>query len=269
METTSSLKMAAGLRRAVAAGALVAETKASLRDSFLADDIQSACPDVTIEGALPATGLGYSPAEKLHMLVDLATLWGFGDFDDTLGCSRYYDPNSAWYNGFFGGYAMRSYKLDNTPWGYKANGEVDFDEFFKVCAVDYNFITAGAFGCPPDKMCFSVDPNYTPCKVGNWDVASVTAYAPSGLHNPAEYTPTEVGSYLIFGLPHPGLLNGGDSFAKVELKAKFYLRRWPLASKGRPVSLAWGAAYHNTNAGQALLDATMAAMEEKYLKLGE
>jgi len=257
------------LQRMVAAGALMAETRMNLPKSFLGD-INLAFPQTDIEGALPATGLGWNPAAALHMFVDLATLWGFGDFDESLGCSTYYDPNSAWYNGFFGGYAMRSYKPDGAAWGYDANGgQVNFDEFFKVCAVDYNFLTAGAFGCPPDKMCFRVT-QCTASKSDGWDVATVIAKAPSGLHNPAQAQyPADPSSYLVFGLPHPGLLNGGDSFAEVELTGQFYLRQWPTRSNGRPVSLAWGAAYYNTNAGQALLKTSIAKMAPKYLLLGK
>jgi hypothetical protein len=257
------------LQRAVAIGSLMAETQMNLPRSFLGE-INLAFPQTPIEGALPVTGLGWNPATALHMFVDLATLWGFGDFDESLGCSKYYDPNSAWYNGFFGGYAMRSYKPDGTAWGYDKDGKADFDEFFKVCAVDYNFITAGAFGCPPDKMCFRVA-NISPSKSDDgWDIATVTAKAPSGLHNPAQaqYAP-DPSAYLVFGLPHPGLLNGGESFAEVELTGQFYLRQWPTRSNGRPISLAWGAAYYNTAAGQALLKTTMDQMAPKYRLLGK
>jgi hypothetical protein len=262
------LKDAAGqLQRVVAMGALMAETRMNLPRSFLGD-VDLAFPPTEIEGALPATGLGWNPASALHMFVDLATLWGFGDFDESLGCSTYYDPNSAWYNGFFGGYAMRSYKPDGTAWGYDTSGQVNFDEFFKVTAVDYNFLTAGAFGCPPEKMCFRVT-ECQPSKSNGWDIANVTAKAPSGLHNPAKAQyPADPSSYLVFGLPHPGLLADGESFAEIELIGQFYLRQLPARSNGRPVSLAWGAAYYNTVAGKALLEKSMAQMAPKYLPLG-
>lgn len=263
------------LQRNSAIAALQAETFVNFPKSFLSD-VRLRFPPIVIDGALAVpgdepsaavTGLGYSDAAKLHMFADLATLWGFADFSSETGCSNYYNSEHDWYNAFFGAYAIRSYKPNGAAWGYDKAGNANFKELFDVCEVDYDFITAGAFGCPFEKMCFGVS-DHEAHRVGEWDVVEVKkAVAPSGLHNPIGKFPPDPSSYLAFGYPHPELANfrGFQDFAPVKLVGRFYMKRWPVDDpKGRPISIAWGAACRADKGGPALLDKMMAAMKPLY-----
>ena len=89
------------------------------------------------------------PANRLMLSTDLVMNWTIGDFGRRDVCSSYYNPNSPWYNVLYGSYGLRSYKTDGTAWGYHADGSPDFDEFLEIAKIDYNFFTAGQFGCPP------------------------------------------------------------------------------------------------------------------------
>jgi hypothetical protein len=114
-------------------------------------------PEPIAPGALPGMARETVPAEFLHMLVDVDMVFTIADFEPGYDCSAYYDPSSPWYNVFYGAYGLRSYKSDGTAWGYNPDGTPNFDEFLQVPKVDYNFLTAGMFGCPPEQMCFEGD----------------------------------------------------------------------------------------------------------------
>ncbi len=223
-------------------------------------------PEPQVAGALPVMVRGLNTATQLHMLMDLIVLWGIGDFESTYECSSYYDPSSPWYNVFFGAYAIRSYKRDGTAWGYTAKGQANFDEFLQVAGLDYNFLTAAQFGCPPSKMCFAVDSVATDSKNG-WDLADVIAQIPSGLHDPTKY-PADLSTYIAFGIPDPSFLNGRGSYEPVQVHGQFYMRRLSVPSGSPPITLAWGTACPKTSAGNSLLEAIIQTLGQAYLPLG-
>ncbi len=256
-----------GSQMIVALTALKGETMLNTAKSFLPEIGLPQFPAVTIDGALAATGLGYHTANDLKLGVDVATLWGFGSFDDDWGCSYYYDSESAWYNGFYGGYVMRSYKRDGSAWGYSDDGRAKFDELFEVCRLDYTYITVGDLGCPPDRMLFEVE-SCAATRESGWDVANVKVRTTSGLHDPTPpHFPASIEAYLAFGIPHPDLTRDRESFAPVNLIGQFYMRQWPKQSNGRPISFAWGAACVDNAKGQALLKTIMDAMKPRFLGL--
>ncbi|HXQ20145.1 MAG TPA: hypothetical protein VN812_00630 [Candidatus Acidoferrales bacterium] len=198
--------------------------------------------------------------------MDLVIVWGIGDFGTTYSCSSYYDPSSPWYNVFYGLYAMRSYKRDGSAWGYTNTGQPNFDEFLQVAAVDYNYLTAGQFGCPPNLMCFAVECLTTGSDNG-WDVADVTAQIPSGLHDPTQHA-ANPGNYIAFGIPDPSFLNGHSSYEPVQMSGRFYMRRLSVPSGSPPITLVWGTACPDTSAGNTLLNTIIQALGKAYLPLG-
>ena len=251
------------LQRAAAINALKGETDLHHEASFM-KGLKWNFPSVTIDGALPATGLGWHDAKSLHRFVDVVVLWGFGDFNEETGCSSYYDQRSPWYNGFYGGYAMRSHKGGNVAWGYDKDGNVKFDELFEICAIDYNFLTAGAFGCPFEKMSFAVNDDFRVSKVDKWDVVDVYAVAPSGLQSgktpPGDFF--DLSSYVVFGI----------LIRRCRTERTFPLYRLPasftcdVAASEPPITLAWGAACQ-TLRGRESAPKIMTAMKKEYSKL--
>ena len=51
---------------------------------------------------------------------------------------------------------LRRRKPDGTWWGYHSDGKPDFEQMLRVPELDYNVLTAGQLGCPPDKRIFKV-----------------------------------------------------------------------------------------------------------------
>jgi hypothetical protein len=224
-------------------------------------------PEPIAPGALPAMARETVPAEFLHMLVDVDMVFTIADFEPGYDCSAYYDPSSPWYNVFYGAYGLRSYKSDGTAWGYNPDGTANFDEFLQVPKVDYNFLTAGMFGCPPEQMCFEVTSRVQGSRNG-WDMIDVVANVPSGLHNPA-VSLADPSTYVIYGVPDPGFLQGHAAYEKVEMRGLLFLKRMPHAPQPipQPISLGWGALCPNTDAGGDLLSSIINTMGSQYFKL--
>jgi hypothetical protein len=222
--------------------------------------------DLVVPGALPIVGFGWNPATKLYRLLDLVTLWGFGDFEDETGCAAYYNPDSAWYNVFYGSYLIRSYKRDGAAWGYNRDGSVNLDELLQISEIDYNFITAAAFGCPPEKMSFEARVTEQRRTKNEWDFTVVDALVPSGLHDSTQFT-AEDGTLDVFGTPHQSFMRGRDSFEPVQLHGEFFMRKLHTARDEPPVTLVWGAACPVTPDGAMLLRRIMEQLADGYMDI--
>jgi hypothetical protein len=220
-----------------------------------------------LAGALPAMARETVPAQFLHMLVDVDMVWTIADFDPRYDCSSYYDPSSPWYNVFYGAYGLRSYKPDGTAWGFNPDGTPNFAEFLRVPALDYNFLTAGMFGCPPGMMCFDVRHQVQSSKNG-WDAIDVIATAPSGLHEPSASL-ADPSTYVIYGVPDPSFLAGRTAYECVEMRGLLYLKDMTPVKSPFPqkISLAWGALCPNTAAGNELLSVIIDTMGDQYFRL--
>jgi hypothetical protein len=178
---------------------------------------------------------------------------------------------------------MRSYKPGGAAWGYTGS-QPNFDEFLgEVAGVDYNYFTAGQFGCPPEMMSFKVQSVSQPQSRNGWDSVDVTAQVPSGLHDPtapplkgpppprshdAPWYPANMGNYIAFGIPDPSFLTGHSPYEPVPMVGRFYMRQLSVKVEWSPITLVWGTACPNTAAGKALLETIMQALEKAYLQLG-
>jgi hypothetical protein len=221
-------------------------------------------PVAIVPGALPGIARETVPAEALHLHVDVDMAWTIGDFVPEHDCSAYYDPSSAWYNVFYGAYGLRSYKPDGAAWGFHPDGSPDFDEFFRISEIDYDFLTAGQFGCPPSKMCFAVQVTESGTARG-WSFAEVTATIPSGLHDLAT-TLGNPAAYVIYGVPSPTFLAGGHApYEQVKMRGTLFLRQ--VTPPPLPITLAWGALCPDTpdGRGRELLATIIDAMGRDYL----
>jgi len=220
-------------------------------------------PEPIAPGALPGMARETVPAEFLHMLVDIDMVWTIADYDPAYDCSAYYDPSSPWYNVFYGAYGLRSYKPDGSAWGYHPDGTANFTEFLQIPTVDYNFLTAGMFGCPPQLMDFDVTSRVEGARNG-WDMIDIVATIPSGLHDPS-VTLADPSTYVVYGVPDPGFLNGHAPYEHVEMRGLLFLK-W--MTKGpAPISLAWGALCPHTDAGGEVLSSIITTMGEQYFQI--
>ena len=221
-------------------------------------------PDPVVPGALPATVRETVPASLLNMLVDVAMIWTLGDFPSGNDCSLYFDPASPWYNVIYGAYGLRSHKRDGSAWGFNLDGSPNWDEFFQVSAVDYNFLTAGQFGCPPNQMTFEIHSRTTGIDHG-WFYAQTVATIPSGLHD-FRATLGNPEAYLLYGIPSPAYLTGGHQpYEPVAMRGHVFLRQMTFGPY--PISLAWGVTCPDTPAGNALRGSIITALAQSYLPL--
>jgi hypothetical protein len=221
-------------------------------------------PEAIVPGALPAMVRETVPAATLSRLVDMAMIWTLGDYADGLECSRYFDPTSPWYNVIYGAYGLRSYKRDGSAWGFRPNGEPDWEEFFQITEVDYNFLTATQFGCPASELSFQIHSMKTGSSQG-WFWAETHATVPSGLH---DFTATlgDPEAYVMYGIPSPTYLAGEHRpYEPVKMHGQVFLRQ--MTSGPQPISMAWGVTCPDTPSGNALRDTIMKTLAESYLPL--
>ena len=224
-------------------------------------------PEPQVPGALPAMGRALVKSATLGLPIDVAMVWGIGAFGANDVCSTMYDPSSGWYNVLFGAYGIHSRASDGSTWGYKDDGTPDFDQLLQIFAVDYNKLTAGQFGCPPQQMAFSVEsliPGTKPVPGTSivWDTADVVATVPSLLHD-FRTTLKKAESYLVYGVPDPTFLIGRQAFEPVSMRGRLYMRRL------RPqVTLSWGTLCPATKDGDAVLTTIIGALGDQYLTVG-
>jgi hypothetical protein len=221
-------------------------------------------PEAIAPGALPAMARETVPAETLHLLVDVDMVWTLGDYLPEFDCSAYYDPTSPWYNVIYGAYGLRSYKHDRSAWGFYLDGIPNIAEIVQVSSIDYNFLTAGQFGCPPSQMCYEIRNLVQGAKRG-WDFADIVVTIPSGLH---DFTTTlgDPGAYVIYGVPPRAFLaKGHKSYEPVRMRGITYLRQ--MTPPPQPISLAWGALCPDTDAGAKLLHTIIQVMGKHYFEL--
>ena len=178
-------------------------TKANSKHDFLAPaGIQAPVPYV--QGALPHFARVFFRHDpkmplpsgldlKVPFAADMSVNWTIGERSGLHGASLYWDPQSPWYNVFYGAYGVRSHKQDKNPWGFKdAKGTLpDVDEMLRVPEFDYNYLTAGQLGCPPAKRCFKVTKQTAPTLIGGWFHVGIECRIPSGLHK-ALIQPVEI-----------------------------------------------------------------------------
>jgi hypothetical protein len=224
-------------------------------------------PRPVVPGALPAMGRAFVPAAVFKLPVDVLMFWGLGDFGADDVCSTLYDPDSGWHNVLFGAYAIRSKEADGSAWGYGADGAPDFGQLFQIFSVDYDVLTAGQFGCPPQEMCFRVDQCTTGTETAPgtsivWDSADVFATVPSLLHD-FRTTLRTPQSYMVYGVPDPRFLAGRQPFQPVAMQGRMYMRR-----VAPQVTLAWGTLCPVTDAGRTVLRTIIDALGRSYLTAG-
>ncbi|HLL00619.1 MAG TPA: hypothetical protein VK539_08545 [Myxococcaceae bacterium] len=246
-----------GLQRELAALAMRATPLPGQKDWLAESGIATRVP--VLQGSIGAAAHEPFMAGELKRLFDLLVVFTIGDFADGDSCSSYFDPNSPWYNVFYGAYGIRSYKQDGSPWGFRRDGQPHLDELIEVPWLDYNFLTAGCLGCPPSRMCFRVE-EATPGKEGPWHTAEVSCVIPSGLHRMKDAVSPDLTYYAVFGVPEERYLSSQrESYEPVRMRGKMYFR--PVADR---TTLVWGGLCPDTPDGQRLFNSILDAMTPLY-----
>jgi len=145
-----------GLQKELATLAMRATPLPGGGDNFMAA-AKIPTPVPSLPGSIGAVAHEPFMARETRRSFDLVVVFTIGDFADSTGCSEYYNPHSPWYNVFYGAYGLRSYEPDGSAWGFHTDGTPNIPEMLQVPELDYNWLTAGALGCPPPRMCFRTE----------------------------------------------------------------------------------------------------------------
>jgi hypothetical protein len=247
-----------GLRRELAVLAMRSTPFPGTGENLLAQAGISA-PVPALPGSIGAVAHESFQARETLRFFDLMVIFTIGDFASDASGSEYFNPRSPWYNVFYGAYGLRSYKPDGSAWGFHADGSPHVAEMLEIPELDYNFLTAGALGCPPSRMCFRADEVKTG-RHRSWHVLDVAATIPSGLHHARDAESPELKSYVLFGRPEGHHLTGvRQSYEPVRMRGRMLYK-----AVGPRLTLVWGGLCPDTSEGQKLLSNVLDAMDPLY-----
>lgn len=127
----------------------------------------------------------------------LTILYNFPAFDYAKGCSRLYDPDSPYYNGFYGAYLVRD--ASNAA---LAAGAPDEDAVAGIAAFDFFTLVLGDFGLTPEGRVFDFtvtgrESGVTFAGHGGWTRIEADFTVNGAAHNRRD----GVLSYLQYGAP--------------------------------------------------------------------
>lgn len=240
-------------RRRVAR-ALLRATSHSARFDFLGRSRDTPHPGV--EGATGFYARNWFGPRTTGMPVDLVVFFDLADWAPGAPGSAYFDPRSPWYNGFLGGYGVRVRDASRPPWGFAADGAPLDDEMLAVVRCDYDVLTAGALGCPPDRRTTRVLRAEGVTR-GAWRHLRAEFVIPSALHRLRDARRPDPLYYVAFGLPDERLVDAerGESYPPVAMEGEMLYRRIDART-----TFAFGAMFPQTDDGVALRARVMRRM---------
>lgn len=158
------------------------------------------------------------------------------------GPGKYGDPSSIWFNVFFGYYEIDVPKAGwGRPFGYTADGQVDWDDILRIGKSDWNYFSNYVYGVPHkhirpwDRL---ADPEVRTSYLGRekvgkrgWDLLEI-----DGAQVVSAYVSGKDGKRLVdedlvfsplwrasFGQPCPRPEQFEESFFPVRMKARIYM----------------------------------------------
>lgn len=150
--------------------------------------------------------------------VQLSILYNFGAFEYLNGASTYYNPESPFFNAFYGAYVAKG---SDFAFGYKEDGTPDFEEMALVPEYDLRVLVLNSIGCEDPIFDFKLDAAY---KIDeflgypDWDVMEASITTQSPMHKVEE----DYQAYIQYGKPSKEYK--GEDFPNVQVKGKIYSR---------------------------------------------
>ena len=148
----------------------------------------------------------------------LTILYNFPAFSMKSGCSRLFDPDSQYYNGFYGAYLVRD--SSNTA---LREGEIDEERLEKIVAYDYFHLVLEDFGLKKAEERLSINIGNREKDVSylgytGWERLTAEFTINGAAHNRR----AGVTSYLQYGAPRFGWIQ--EEFALVTMQGIVYGR---------------------------------------------
>jgi hypothetical protein len=149
----------------------------------------------------------------------ISILYNFGAFEQLKGASSYYNPDSDFFNAFYGAYVIQD---ESKAFGYNSDGTPDYEEMALVPKYDMSVLVLKSIGCDEPTFEYTIDKAYhVEAFIGysDWDVFEATLTTNSPVH---ELT-TNYQAYIQYGKP-PTAYFSGENFPIVNVKGKIYGR---------------------------------------------
>lgn len=148
----------------------------------------------------------------------LTILYNFPAFSLSKGCSRLYDTESPYYNGFYGAYLVK----DSNNAG-QAQGSLDEKLAASIARFDFFWLVLGDFGLPEEKQVFDFKVTDRQENVTFAGHEGFTKMAADVLVNGSAHNKRKgVMSYLQYGSPGFGDITEEEEFAPVRLSGLIY-----------------------------------------------
>lgn len=154
--------------------------------------------------------------------MELSILYDFGHFEYTQGASSYYNPNSEYFNGFYGGYIVKEGEKRQRPFGFHIDGEPILDELTAVPRYDLRYLVLQSLGCKDVMIESSIDrvrQNIKKAGYEGWTRIDATIRTNSPLHKKTNYQR----AYIQYGAP-PSAYYSGENFPIIFVKGRIYAR---------------------------------------------
>ena len=151
----------------------------------------------------------------------LTIMYNFPAFAYTKGCSRLFDRDSAYYNGFYGAYIARDSGNDML-----LQGKLDADHAANIARFDFFKLVLGDFGLTSEQEEFSFEieeltENVPYVGYDGWTRIHTSMTVNGAAHN----RKPDVMSYLQYGKPNFGEIS--DEFASTAMYGIIYARYFP------------------------------------------
>ena len=159
----------------------------------------------------------------------LTILYNFPAFDLWRGCSLLYDPQSPYYNGFYGAYLVTGKTESGESYGFTGDGSLDLEAVAQVPQYDFQRLVLGDMGILQSRLVFQWDITETEEQASyagssGWTRVEADLRVNGVLHERKEFHQ----SYLQYGSPAYDLEESGmKEFEPVDMKGRIYGKYFP------------------------------------------
>lgn len=147
--------------------------------------------------------------------VDLLIYYSYGDF--IKGSSTVFDPNSKYFNSFFGCYVIRQNEIGF--YGFKDDGDLDLEEILQVPKYDYDFLVVGSLGLKNESIITDYSASMVSSVDGNHYVELMIT-TNSMYHQYEQFNL----NYLQYGLPY--IRKAEQDFFPIQMSGKFKITKY-------------------------------------------
>lgn len=155
--------------------------------------------------------------------LSVTVLYNFGHFILREGSSSYYNPNSKYYNSFYGAYIIYNNDNPKSPFGFNEDGSINIDEISLIPKYDQERLVLPSLGCPSNIMVFknnieSIENDVKYLNIDGWTKIDSEIITNSPIH---KYKKSQIG-YIQYGKPIEKYYNNKD-FPIIKLKGRAYV----------------------------------------------